>query len=72
MVLIYNALVCYLAAFYLLTPKTAIAKFLAAAVERVELMRSCWSALYLPRCCLGLLLHRLFQEDAILPIEFLM
>lgn len=45
MVLIYKHLVCLLAAFYFLNPKTVIAKFLAAAVETAELKGSYWSVL---------------------------
>lgn len=37
MVLIYKHLVCHLAAFHFLNPKTTIAKFLAAAAETAEI-----------------------------------
>lgn len=45
MVLIYKHWVCHLAAFYFLNSKTAIAEFLAAAVETAELKGSYWSVL---------------------------
>lgn len=58
-----NQLFVNLAAFCFRNPKIATAEFLAAAVlQRQQNQRVC---MYLPRCCVGLLLHRGFQKDAI-------